>query len=71
MNPGPPLARANPIRGSGGAGFPLLMPDTFTELHKEAPKAAHCKPHNYLTVCRAPVNLSLLLFTKQTQYVSK
>lgn len=31
--------RANPIIARRGAGFPLLMPDTFTERLKEASHA--------------------------------
>lgn len=30
----PPSTRVKPIRGTRGAGFPLLLPDTFTEPHK-------------------------------------
>lgn len=37
----PSSTRVNPIRGTRVAGFPLLMPDTFTEPHKDASQAAH------------------------------
>lgn len=62
----------NPIRGTRGAGFPLLMPDTFPEPPKEASQAACYSLWMFLnctdlTACKAPVNPSLQLFTNWTR----